>query len=251
MAQALVNRADGPYAGVVAEMVQAARLNEPTVVAPDVAERMVAPFARVIGHVGDQGVGLTSDGYLHSDDVEAVARALNVGPEGIVVFTSEGLTVPVLAFRKACQSAGLLRITRGRLTATRTALQLADDPVALWWHLAGEAPLGRTDVERDAGAVLLLDAACHGGDRRPWPPPHLQFDAFHPIDDHMAAALHALGWAGSGGESLQSWQLRGLAGLTTTLLERLGAYEPDPDHRPGRPTPEGVAFARAAVRGRS
>ena len=248
LARALVSRADGPYAGVVVEMVEAARLNEPTVVAPDVAERMVAPFAWMIGYVGTQGVGLTSDGYLHPADFEAAAAAIGVGQGQIGMLSGEGQAAPVLAFRQACQSAQLLRITRGRLTATRIAIELARDPVALWWHLADELPLGRTDVERDAGAVLLLDAACHS--RAQWPPPHLRFGAFDPIDDHLAAALHALGWAGSGGESLQGWQVRSLAAVTVTLLERLGAHVPDPDNRTLRPTPEGVAFARAALRGR-
>lgn len=248
LARVLASRADGPYAGVVVEMVEAARLGEPIVVAPDVAERMVAPFAWMIGYVGAHGVDLTSAGYLHPEDVEAVAGALQLGPQSIAALGREGNSEPVLSFRQACQSARLLRLNKGRLNATRLATQLAVDPVALWWHLAGRLPLGGTDVERDAGAVLLLDAACHGDPE--WPPPHLRFDVFHQIDDHLAAALHGLGWAGSGGESLQSWQVRNLAGLTVTVLERLGAYERDElGHASARPTPEGVAFARAALRG--
>ena len=248
LAGALVSWADGPYAGVVVDLVAAARLDEPAVVAADVAERMVAPFAWMIRHVGTEGVDLTAAGFLNPSDVEAVARALDVGQEWIGPLSREGNTLPVLAFRQACQSARLLRIAKGRLMATRFATQLAGDPVALWWHLAGRLPLGGTDVERDAGVVLLLDAACHGDPD--WPPPHLRFDVFDRIDDHVAAAFHALGWAGSDGESLQSWQVRSLAEPTITVLERLRVYERDESgHATWRPTPEGVEFARGALRG--
>ena len=249
LAAALISWADGPYAGVIEEMVRAARLDEPVVVAADVAERMVAPYAWMIRHVGTQGIGLTSAGFLHAADVVAVAGALGVGKEWIGALNREGYTLPVLTFRLACQSAGLLRITKGWLKATPFATELADDPVALWWHLADRLPLGETDVERDAGMVLLLDAVCRGD--REWPPPHLWFGDSGGIDDHLAAALHALGWAGSEGEALQSWQVRSLAEPTLTVLERLGVYERNEAGYPTvRPTPDGVLFARAVLRGR-
>ena len=249
LAGALAGWADGPYAGVVIEMVQATRLDEPVLVAADVAERMVAPFAWMIRYVGERGVDLTSAGYLHPADVVAVAGALGVGREWIGALNREGYTLPVLTFRLACQSVRLLRLSKGRLNATRIATELADDPVALWWHIAGRLPLGGTDVERDAGVVILLDVASHGDPE--WPPPHLRFGDADGIDDHLAAALHALGWAGSEGESLQSWQVRSLAEPTITVLERLGVYERDEvGIASRRPTPEGVAFARAVLRGR-
>jgi hypothetical protein len=243
----MASRADGPYAGVVVEMVGTARLDQPTVPPPEVAERMVAPFAWMIKHVGAQGLTLTPAGQLPPADAEAVAEALHIRREWIGALHGERHDEPVLEFRQSCQLAGLLRLSRGRLSATRLATDLADDPVALWLHLADRLPLGRTEVERDAGAVILLDVACHGEDPKtnPWPPPHLRFDTFGSIDDHLAAALHALGWIGTDGESLQGWQVRSLAGATATVLQRLGVYG---HSQTRRPTTEGVAFARAALR---
>ena len=252
LAGAMVGWADGPYTNVVVEMVAAARLDQSVTVTPALAERMVAPFIWMIDHVGVHGVDLTPAGYLRPADVEATAAALGVGPEWIGAASREAYMLPVLAFRQACQSARLLRIAKGRLYATRRAARLAEDPVALWWHLASQLPLGGTDVERDAGVVMLLDAACHGDDpaASSWPPEHLRFDAVDLIDDHLAAALHAFGWAGGDGQNLQGWQVRSLAEPTGTVLERMGAYQRDEDGHVTRcPTPEGVLFARAVLRG--
>lgn len=252
LAGAMVGWADGPYTNVVVDMVAAARLDQPVTVTAALAERMVAPFIWMIDHVGVPGVDLTPAGYLRPADVESTAAALGVGPEWIGAASREGYMLPVLAFRQACQAARLLRVAKGRLHATRHAARLAEDPVALWWHLASQLPLGGTDVERDAGVVMLLDAACHGDDpaSSSWPPAHLRFDAVDLIDDHLAAALHAFGWAESDGQNLQSWQVRSLAEPTVTVLERLGVYQRDEQgHLTRRPTPEGVLFARAVLRG--
>jgi hypothetical protein len=215
---------------------------------------MVAPFEWLVRHVGIRGIDLTSAGYLRPSDVVAVAEALEIGRVWVGRLNREAHTAPVLLFREACQAAGLLWLSRGRLRATRTAAALADDPAALWWHLAERLPLGRRDVDRDAGAIVLLDAACRGSARdrgESWPPRHLYFDGFEDLDDHEAAAFHALGWVGSDAERLPSRVVRLLARPTLTVLERLGVFECDEHHYPTRrPTPEGVAFVRAALRGR-
>jgi hypothetical protein len=227
----LLERAAGPDAGALAEMVLAARLDEPVLVDAGLAARMVEPFAWLVGHVGVRGVELTSAGYLRPADVSAVAEHLRLADEWIGTLNREVHTPPVLEFRRACQAAGLLRLAKGRLSATRQAATLAGDRASLWWHLAGRLPLGRRDVEQDAGAVLLLATAAGGGD-----------------EDRLAAGLSALGWTPRGGGRVEPWHVRRWAGQTGEVLHRLGAYPRAGFGWSRTPTPEGVAFARAALR---
>jgi len=252
----LAHRAAGPWAGVLVDMLEGAGLDRPVLVDADVATRMVAPFVWMVRHVGASGVALTGAGYLRPADVRAVAVALDLGREWIGTLNREHLTAPVLVFRQACQAAGLLRLAKGRLTATRRALALVDDPVSLWWYLAGRLPLGRRGMDRDAAMVVLLDAASGGaGSERAavwrgaasssgWQPgPHAT------PDEPVAAALHALGWAFKDGSVIPGWQVRRMAELTVAVLDRLGVRGPgDLGAREPQATPEGEAFARAALR---
>ena len=259
----LAHRAAGPWAGVLVEMLEGAGLDRPVLVDVDVATRMVAPFQWIVRHVGASGVALTGAGYLRPADVQAVAVALDLGREWIGTLNREHLTAPVLVFRQACQAAGLLRLAKGRLTATRRALGLVDDPVRLWWYLAGRLPLGRRGMDRDAGMAVLLAAASGGaGPERAaawrgaasessessgssgWRPgPHAT------PDEPVAAALHALGWAVKDGSVIPGWQVRRMAELTVAVLERLGVHGPrDLGAREPQATPEGEVFARAALR---
>ena len=251
----LAHRATGPWAGVLVDMLEAAGLDGPVLVDADVATRMVAPFGWMVRHVGASGVALTGAGYLRPADVRAVAVALDLGREWIGTLNREHLTAPVLAFRQACQAAGLLRLAKGRLTATRQALGLVDDPVRLWWYLAGRLPLGRRGMDRDAGMVVLLAAASggagleragalRGASSSGWQPgPHAT------PDEPVAAVLHALGWAFKDGSVIPGWQVRRMAELTVAILDRLGVRGPAGlGAREPQATPEGEAFARAALR---
>lgn len=219
----------GPGLGLLAELVAAAGLDQPVLVDASVATRMVEPFAWLVRYVGTRGVDLTSAGYLRPPDVAAVAEHLRLGGEWLGSATREVHAPPVLEFRQACQAVGLLRPVKGRVTVTRNGVALAEDPVALWWYLAGRLPLGRRDVEQDAGAALLLVAAA-GRDEEPLP-----------------AVLAALGWAPRAGGTLEPWQVRRAAASTWEVLRRLGAVSSDTPGKHG-PTSEGVAFSRAALR---
>lgn len=228
---ALLDRAGGPDAGELAALVLAGRLGEPVLLDAAVAARMVEPFVWLVGHVGVRGVDLTSAGYLRPVDVAAVAEHLHLEDEWIGTLNREAHTPPVLVFRQACQAAGLLRLAKGRLSATRRAMDLAADPVALWWHLAARLPLGRRDVEQDAGAVLLLATAAGGA-----------------ADARLAGALAALGWSPRGGGRVEPWHVRRWSEATGEVLRRLGAYPREKHGWASVPSPEGVTFARAALR---
>lgn len=228
----LLERAGGPDAGALASLVLEGRLDEPVLVDAAVAERMVEPFGWLARHVGVRGVDLTSAGYLRPADVVAIAEHLHLEDEWIGTLNREVHTPPVLVFRQACQAAGLLWLSKGRLRATRQGAHLAADPVALWWHLASRLPLGRRDIEQDAGAVLLLATAAGAG----------------PDDERLGPALGSLGWVPRDGGPLDRWHVQRAAESTLEVLRRLGAYPREGYDWGSTPAPEGVAFARAALR---
>ncbi|WNB86501.1 plasmid pRiA4b ORF-3 family protein [Cellulomonas sp. ATA003] len=231
----LLARAGGPHRAALVSLVEAARVDRPALVDVATAARMVAPVAWMVGHVRVRGVPLTSAGYLRPDDVQAVAHALRIDREWIGTLNREAHTVPVLLFREALQRAGVLRLARGRLHATRTAAALVDDPVGLWRHLAERLPVGQ-GAARDAGLLVLLRIAGHDG-------------GSSPVDE--AAAMAALGWRHRDGGALVPGDVSGLAEHTVAVLRRCGAFgDPGAGAGVGRstvPTPEGSALARAAL----
>ena len=218
--------------GALRALLVGARLDRPVLVDVVAAQRTIAPVAAVVEHIGVRGVPLTSAGYLRPDDVEAIAHALSIGDEWIGSLNREVHTYPVLAFRQALQRAGVLRVARGRVHASRTAAGLVHDPVGLWWHLAERLPVGR-GAERDAGLLVLLQLA--GGD-----------DGGAPV---VAAAMAALGWARRDGAPLMSDDVAEIAEHTAQLVRRCGAYlgSSRPGERTTVASPDGVALARAAL----
>ena len=228
----LVRRAYGPGELDLADMIECARLDGPVLVDAAVAERMVAPFAWLIKHIDARGVPLTAAGYLRPTDVVAVADAIGISEEWFGSPNRESQTYPVLEFRRAAQKLGLLRVARGRVHATKVGVNLADDPVGLWWHLATRLPLSGAPYGHDAGLVALLAIAAGAGPAG------------------QAAVMTAIGWQRFDGEPMTPADVRGDASETVGVLERMGAFAPHPegDLWNGPTTRDGATFARAALR---
>ena len=204
-------------------------------VAEETAARMVRPFTVLLDTTGD-GVKLTAAGYLPPAVVATVFDELDLGDEWIGKGNREDLTVPVLELREATQRLGLLRKYKGRLVPTARARKLADDPVGLWWYLAGRLPLGgrdRSDAQSQAGVLLLALMASGETD-----------DA----EMRVAQLLTGIGWALEGGAPVDRRAATGLIAQDVHLLHRLSAFDRDRHGDwPGTVTTGGTALARAAL----
>lgn len=245
--------ADGPAADVpepLAELVQAVRvpterrrllrliadacLHEPVRVDADTAARMVHPYTWLLDRVGTDGIKLTAAGYLPPVHVEAAMNELDMWDEWVGKGNREEQTLPVLEFRESAQQAGLLRKYRGRLLVTPRGRAARTDPLALWWHLAERTPFTSKDTcDRQAGLLLLLAIAA---------------DTADDPNATVARFLDAIGWMYTDGTRLTDSYFQE-ARETRTVLWRLGALTNKQAIRgPVRPTPDGVSFARAALR---
>ena len=191
---------------------------------------MVEPFAWFVRHVGLGGHPLTAQGYLKPADVVAVAEHLHLDDEWIGTMNRESLT-PVAEFRKAAQRTRLLRVAQGRIHATARGAALADDPVALWRHLAERLPAGRADHERDAGLLVLLSLAAGSAG-----------------DGDLGGLMSSLGWSFRESRPLGDDDVRHLAATTIEALMRLGCFTTTTRRHGYGPTATGQQFARAALR---
>jgi hypothetical protein len=112
---------------------------------------------------------------------------------------------------------------------------LSGDPAGLWWQLAERMPprpAGRCETQ---AGLLLLTAIAAGvpGD----------------LDAVVARLLGAIGWINSDGTELTGSVAARAAWDTSTVLRRLGGVSSGRHgFGPDKPTPDGIAFARAALR---
>lgn len=106
--------------------------------------------------------------------------------------------------------------------------------MALWWLLAEKTPLRSTDAcQAQAGLIVLVATAAQiTGD----------------LNATVADILGAIGWMSGDGALLTGSMVSHAAWNTTAMLRRVGAFTTERDfERRERPTPDGVAFARAAL----
>jgi hypothetical protein len=213
------------------DLIDAAALDGTAEIDVDAAARMVRPYAWLLDRVGEDGITLTGAGYLPPAHVNAAMVELGMADEWIGKNNREVQTLPVLVLRETAQKVGLLRKHRGNLRLTARGRRLRTDPVGLWWHLAERMPVTSRDaIENQAGLLVLIAVAAglEGG-----------------IDATVVRTLHAIGWRRSDGRPVGD--ATGFAWDTRAVLRRLNALT---DRRPPgreRPTPGGVAFARAAL----
>src|SRR3954465_15899725 len=117
-------------------------------VEPDPAA--VEPYRWLLTRVGD-GIRLTQAGHLPPAVVEETMHILGWDADWIGTMNREDQTYPVQELRELAGRMGLLRKHRGTLLPTAIGRSCAQDPLALWWHLADRLPPARTEVERQAG----------------------------------------------------------------------------------------------------
>jgi hypothetical protein len=199
------------------------------------ADRMLRPLRVLCDTVGE-GVKLTAAGYLPPAAVRTIFDELDLAQEWIGAGNREDLTFPVLQLREAAQRLRLVRKHKGRLVRTSRGRTLSADPVGLWWHLAGELPLGGRDASEASwqAGVLLLALMASGSTAN--------------VEVTVAQLLTGAGWSLEGGQPIDRRTATGLIADDVHLLRRVGAFERDQRGGwPGTVTPEGVALARAAL----
>jgi hypothetical protein len=216
------------------QLIAAAELASPVQVDLATAERMVRPYAWLLDRVGTRGIKLTSAGYLPPIHVSAAFTELGLAEEWIGQGNREADTWPVLHLRESAQRLGLLRKRKGELLQTARGRAVADDPVALWWHLAERMPIPSGDPFESQASLLFLVAIAGG-----------------PVDDveeTVAHILGSLGWMLVDGAPPTSWEARAAARDTYDVLRRLGAITSERfPLGPDTPTADGALFARAAL----
>jgi hypothetical protein len=129
----------------------------------------------------------------------------------------------------------LARKYRGQLVPTKIGRALADDPVGLWWHLAGVLPDARSEPQRHAGVLYLITVAAGLAEN----------------DAMLAEGMTILGWTERGTyHPLSPPAAFGAARDTWAMFRRLSLVPRT--HRPeeGVPTPAARRLARAALLGR-
>ncbi len=216
-------------------LLDAARLNEPVLIDAGTAVRMVRPYSWLLDRVGAEGIKLTGAGYLPPVHVEAATAALDLGEEWIGKGNREVQTLPVLHLRESATKMGLLRKHNGMLLTTSRGRRLRGDPAGLWWHLAERMPLRSADRCQTQAGLLLLAA--------------LAANVTGDLDAVVARLLGAIGWISGDGTQLTGSAAADAAWDTSTVLRRLGALSfGRHGFGPGTPVPDGIVFARAALR---
>lgn len=235
----LLDRLRGPGSRPVFELVERSELHRPIMIDTDEAVTAVRPYAWLLDRVGEDGIKLTGVGRFPPAVVTEAMAMLEDRVDWIGKANREEHTRPVFELREAARRCRLVRKHKGLLVLTPAGRALRRDPVALWWHLASGLPDASSDVERDAGTMLLL--AVGAGVPLTWE------IARRVVTDGLGAA----GWLISEtGDLLDEWQAFEAARDTWTVLEQLAALaRPRYGEPPAAPTSAAITFARAALRG--
>ncbi len=232
----------------IQRLVTDAELDQAVQLDTAAAAQMVRPYSWLLDRTGSGGIRLTDAGHLPPAEVSAAAGELGLRTGG--PGCRESQVEPVRQLRESAQAMGLLRKQRGRLLLTARGAGLRSDPAALWWHLAERMPLrtpGSGEVQ--PGLIALVCVAAR---------------ATVTLNATIAWMLTALGWTNTDGSPLTGGQAAQATDGTRAVLGRLGALPdgpgpggpgpggpgpggPGPGASPW-PTPDGVAFARAALR---
>lgn len=212
-------------------------LDGPAGVERALAEAMVAPYLWLIRRIGPAGLDLTTAGMLPPAVVREAMDELGWGRDWPGKSNREHQTPPVLRLRESARRLGLVRLLKGRLVLGAAARRLLEDPIGLWRFLAGAiAHRYRHDSERDAVLLLLVEIAA--GKR---------VDRDESVQT-VSFGLAALGWRDADGVAPTLEPVEELLRGHREFLARLGVFDVGgAPWRTGAVTPQGRAFARAAL----
>jgi hypothetical protein len=152
---------------------------------------------RVLLDAVGSGVKLSSAGYLPPAVVQQVFDGLALDQVWPGRGNREDHTPPIARLRSAAQQLGLLRKAKGELAPTAKAVAVATDPAGLLAHVTSRLPLGREQVEQEAGWFALLGLAAGARDR----------DLYEAVGD----LLGSRGWELGDGYALTWSDVHGLA----------------------------------------
>ncbi len=208
-----------------------ALLQQRPVPAEEAFRAALKPVIWFLDRAAEGGITLTANGYLKPADVAAAAKVLPAMGGWIGKPNREHDTTPVLHFRKALQSVGLLRKHKGSLQLTRAGSEAQAAWPVSWNHLADRLLPTAGGFETDATLLLLAYAATSPNTELPL--------------DTIAAALTHLGW--------QSGDRTPIAGYDLYRLRALDILRNISHTRPQRTdrcpiSPEAAELARAALR---
>jgi hypothetical protein len=218
-----------PHEAALLELLDAAGVDQPTVVDDDVAETATACYRWLLHRVG-AGVKLTAAGWLPPALVTEAMDTLWPEDRWIGKRNREDLTEPVRRLRASAQRTGLLRVSRGQLLATKTGAVLRDDPHGLFRHLAERLPGRPRDAFTRTATPLVLVAVAAGRSHR----------------EPLAELLTAAGWVTSGQGAVSAYAPAHGASDALEVLDVAGAWH-DVDWRNRVVTPVGRALAHAAL----
>jgi hypothetical protein len=122
-------------------------------------ERIIRPFTWLIAALGEDGLALTSAGWLPPAVVLDGMTTLGWLDEWIGKGNREDLTPPIASLREVAQRMGLVRVQKGRLLLGAAAKKALGDPLALLRLVARSLYRKLGDAEADAAVLLLLSLA--------------------------------------------------------------------------------------------
>lgn len=213
---------------------------DPTVreVSDEQVRDAVRPWQLFLTLAGEDGIPLTSAGWMRPAVVEQIARELGVDQWWIGKTNREDLTAPVARLREHVMELGLLRKFKGNLVRTPRGRAIDGHPDYLWELLADS--LLTTGRDGDAGARFEQNAAVAS---------LVHIAAGHPIGQETNAAVATLltrsGWSINGGP-IDRHEIPYL-GWTADVIAWVGPVERPRGLRSTPPTAAQRALAATAL----
>ncbi|RPA06172.1 hypothetical protein [Gordonia sp. OPL2] len=192
------------------------------------------PYLWFLEQAADEGLALTSAGYMKPADVTAASEVLPAMQRWIGTKNREVQCAPSLYFRESLQH-NKLRKYKGRLLLTRVGKSVAGDPKTLCEHIA-QSLIPTTDDRFTAEACFLLLFFAATSDDGTL------------LLDRLVSLLNHLDWRHQDGSPIMESDLHHLDGDPYETLKNLS--EPVRFREPLRLSPTAITIARAAVTGR-
>ncbi len=207
-------RCPGPVK-VAAELI---RPGDPIEIDEHAARQVLAPLLWMVTRTGSDGLALTKAGHLRPVDVNALMTELGWSNWWIGKANREELTPPAAMLRRAAVASRLVRSYKGALVLTPAGRRLHDDPVALWFHVAGALPVEKHRGQRTAAVLGILAALAESGHD------HHDDTLCSPISAPLdtAQAMASLGWANRDGQPLDSFDIYASWPKTGDVLASMG-----------------------------